>query len=94
MLIHRARDGGFGARNNGRSVFDNRATIGRENLAVWVVGGLKDRVMHPEFVKVFVEENYRAWNENQAGQVVQRAKTERDLPLGRKTLEADILREA
>ena len=44
-----------------------------------MLGGLKNRLMHPDLVAVFVEEYRRAWNEAQAGQVATRAKSERDL---------------
>ncbi|WP_435166969.1 hypothetical protein [Falsirhodobacter sp. 1013] len=46
--------------------------------------------MHPDLVAVFIEEHRRAWNDAQAGQVAQRAKTERDLTLVERKI-AEIL---
>ena len=45
----------FGARNRGAAVCTNRATIGREDLEERVLGGLHDRLMHPELFAAFVE---------------------------------------
>lgn len=44
-----------------------------------MLGGLKDHLMRPELIAVFVEEYRRAWNQAQASQLAQRTKTERDL---------------
>lgn len=79
ILINRTRYGCSGTRNKGLAICDNRATIGREDLEARVLGGLKDRLMHPDLVAVFVEEYLRAWNEAQAGQAAARTKAERDL---------------
>ena len=78
-LINKTRYGCSGARNKGDAICTNRATIERDEVEDRVLGGLKNRLMHPDLVAVFVEEYRRAWNEAQAGQVAARAKTERDL---------------
>lgn len=54
-MIDRTRLGCSGARNRGAAVCTNRATIGREDLEERVLGGLHDRLMHPELFAAFVE---------------------------------------
>ncbi|WP_420704418.1 recombinase family protein [Paracoccus marcusii] len=62
-MINRTRLGCSGARNRGAAVCTNRATIGREELEERVLGGLRDRLMHPELVAAFVEAYRLAFNE-------------------------------
>ncbi|WP_406721540.1 recombinase zinc beta ribbon domain-containing protein [Thioclava litoralis] len=56
ILINRTRYGCSVSLNKGLAVCDNRATIRREDLEARVLGGLKDRLMHPELIALFVEE--------------------------------------
>lgn len=62
-MINRTRLGCNGARNRGAAVCTNRATIGREDLEERVLGGLRDRLMHPELIAAFVEAYRLAFNE-------------------------------
>ncbi|TJZ82031.1 recombinase family protein [Paracoccus hibiscisoli] len=62
-MINRTRLGCSGARNRGAAVCTNRATIRREELEERVLGGLRDRLMHPELVAAFVEAYRLAFNE-------------------------------
>ncbi|WP_337960276.1 zinc ribbon domain-containing protein [Paracoccus marcusii] len=62
-MINRTRLGCSGARNRGAAVCINRATIRREELEERVLGGLRDRLMHPELVAAFVEAYRLAFNE-------------------------------
>ncbi|WP_415639398.1 recombinase family protein, partial [Paracoccus nototheniae] len=61
-MINQTRLGCSGARNRGAAVCTNRATIRRDALEERVLGGLRDRLMHPELVAAFVEEYRRAFN--------------------------------
>lgn len=61
-MINRTRLGCSGARNRGASVCTNRTTIRREDLEERVLGGLHERLMHPELIAAFVEEYRRAFN--------------------------------
>ncbi|MEH6775936.1 MAG: zinc ribbon domain-containing protein [Cereibacter changlensis] len=83
-LINKTRYGCSALRNKGEAVCRNRATISREAVEARVLGGLKDRLMHPDLVAAFVEEYRRAWNAAQAGAGAAREKLQRDLGLSRR----------
>ncbi|WP_240637656.1 recombinase family protein [Paracoccus aestuarii] len=63
-MINRTRLGCSGARNRGSTACTNRATIRREDLEERVLGGLRERLMHPELVTAFVEAYRQAFNES------------------------------
>ncbi|WP_229726022.1 recombinase family protein [Frigidibacter albus] len=78
-LINKTRYGCSAVRNKGESICGNRATIQREEVEDRVLGGLKQKLLHPELIAVFVEEYRQAWNAAQAGASAGREKQEREL---------------
>ena len=59
-LVNKTRHGCAAARDKGASVCSNRATILREEVEARVLGGLKERLLHPDLVAAFVAEYLRA----------------------------------
>ncbi|RGP35143.1 recombinase family protein [Pseudotabrizicola alkalilacus] len=61
-LINKNRYGCATPRNKGESVCSNRATILREEVEARVLIGLRQSLLHPDLITVFVEEYRRAFN--------------------------------
>lgn len=61
-MINKTRLGCRGARNRGDAACTNRVTIRRDALEERVLGGLRERLMHPDLIAAFVEEYRRAFN--------------------------------
>jgi len=78
-LINKTRYGCAAFRNKGESICSNRASIQREEVEDRVLGGLKQKLLHPQLIASFVEEYRKAWNAAQAGAAAGREKQERDL---------------
>ena len=78
-LINKTRYGCAGARNKGGAICTNRATITREALEDRVLTGLRDSLLHPKLLEVFVEEYHRAFNQTAASANASREKARRDL---------------
>lgn len=66
-LINKTRYGCSGARNKGKAICTNRVTILREMVEERVLTGLRDSLLHPKLLEVFVEEYRRAFNQEAAG---------------------------
>ncbi|MDB6455203.1 recombinase family protein, partial [Falsirhodobacter sp. 20TX0035] len=78
-LINKTRYGCSAARNKGDAACMNRTTIERREVEDRVLGGLKERLLHPELIVAFVEEFRRAFNAAAGHRRAERAKAERDL---------------
>ena len=78
-LINKTRYGCASVRNKGEAVCSNRASIQREEVEDRVLGGLKQKLLHPELIATFVEEYRKAWNAALAGAGAGREKLEREL---------------
>lgn len=78
-LINKTRYGCSAVRNKGDAICTNRATITRHAVEERVLRGLQDRLLHPDLLDVFVEEDRPAWNAAHAGTRAARAKAGRDL---------------
>ena len=78
-LINKTRYGCAALRNKGEAVCSNRASIQREEVEDRVLGGLKQKLLHPELIAAFVEEYRQAWNAARAGASAGREKQEREL---------------
>jgi site-specific DNA recombinase len=61
-LINKTRYGCAAARNKGEAICTNRATIQREEAEARVLDGLREKLLHPELIAVFVEEYRKAFN--------------------------------
>ena len=78
-LVNKTRYGCSGARNKGEAICTNRATIEREVVEDRVLTGLRDSLLHPKLLELFVEEYRRAFNQEVAGADAAREKARRDL---------------
>jgi site-specific DNA recombinase len=78
-LINKTRYGCAAARNKGEAICTNRASIERDAVEARVLTGLKDRLLHPDLLAVFIEEYRLAWNAAQAGATAAREQTQRGL---------------
>lgn len=78
-LINKTRYGCAALRNKGEAVCSNRASIQREEVEDRVLGGLKQKLLHPELIATFVEEYRKAWNAALAGSSAGREKQEHEL---------------
>ncbi|MEO9629637.1 MAG: recombinase family protein [Sulfitobacter sp.] len=78
-LINKTRYGCSGARNKGEAICTNRATIEREVVEDRVLTGLRDSLLQPKLLEVFVQEYCRAFNQEAAGADATRENARRDL---------------
>nr|WP_280517751.1 recombinase family protein [Falsirhodobacter halotolerans] len=78
-LINKTRYGCSASRNKGGAACTNRATIERAEVEARVLGGLKERLLHPELIVAFVEEYRRAFNAAAGNRSADRTKAEREL---------------
>ncbi len=65
------------ARNKGNC--DNRHTIRREVLEERVLGGLRDKLLHPDLIAAFVEEFQREYNKSRQSELALRQMREAEL---------------
>ena len=61
-LINKTRYGCAAARNKGDAICKNRATILRAEVEARVVDGLREKLLHPDLIAMFVEEYRKAFN--------------------------------
>ncbi|WP_435171285.1 recombinase zinc beta ribbon domain-containing protein [Falsirhodobacter sp. 1013] len=78
-LLNHTRYGCSGARNKGATHCTNRATITKEDVEARVLGGLRERLLHPELIVAFAEEYRRAFNAAAGNAEADRVKAEREL---------------
>lgn len=75
-------------REDGSVITGDREIIAEEAETVRVLGGLKEHLLHPDLVAVFIEEYRRAWNDAQAGAGADRDKVRRQLTQTEKKITA------
>lgn len=78
-LVNKTRHNCAAARDKAASVCSNRATTLRDEVDARMLGGLKERLLHPDVVAAFVAEYRRARNEAQADASAGHAKAQREL---------------
>ncbi|WP_423208842.1 recombinase family protein [Paracoccus yeei] len=61
-LINKTRYGCAAARNKGDAICKNRATILRAEVEARVLDGLREKLLHPDLIAMFVEEYRKAFN--------------------------------
>ena len=77
ILVSKTRYGCSAARNSGTC--SNRKTIERNNLEERVLSGLRDRMLQPELVRMFILEFQREYERARANATVQLSKAKADL---------------
>ena len=85
IMISADRYGCAAARNAGTC--SNRKTIAREDVETRVLGGLRDRLMHPDLIKEFIAEFQREMQQNRLSALSERGENERRLTKVRKDID-------
>jgi site-specific DNA recombinase len=85
IMISADRYGCAAARNSGTC--SNRKTIARTDVETRVLGGLKDRLMHPDLIREFIAEFQREMQEGRLTALSERGENERRLTKVRKDIE-------
>ena len=85
IMISADRYGCAAARNAGTC--SNRKTIARKDVERRVLGGLKDRLMHPDLIKEFIAEFQREMQQDRLSTLSERGEHERRLTKVRKDIE-------
>jgi site-specific DNA recombinase len=85
IMISADRYGCAAARNAGTC--SNRKTIARKDVEARVLGGLKDRLMHPDLIKEFITEFQREMQQDRLSAVSERGENERLLAKVRKNID-------
>lgn len=85
IMISDSRYGCAAARNAGTC--SNRKTIARKDVETRVLGGLKDRLMHPDLIAEFISEFQREMQRDRLTALSERGENERRLTKVRKDID-------
>jgi site-specific DNA recombinase len=85
IMISADRYGCAAARNSGTC--SNRKTIARTDVETRVLGGLKDRLMHPDLIREFIAEFQREMQQGRLTALSERGENERRLTKVRKDID-------